>query len=52
MTVREFLKVGDKRKKIYKDVKDYVEIIKHHNGTEEAEKVKNKEVIEIIGINI
>lgn len=52
MTVREFLKVGDKRKKIYKDVKDYVEIIKHHNGTEEAEKVKSKEVIEIIGVDI
>lgn len=52
MTVREFLKVGDKRKKIYKDVKDYVEIIKHHSGTEEAKKVINKEVVEIIGINI
>ena len=52
MTVREFLKVGDKRKKIYHDVKDYVEIIEHHNGTEEAEKVKNKEVVEIIGVSI
>lgn len=50
MTVREFLKVGDKRKKIYRDVKDYVEIIKHHNGTEEAENVKNKEVVDIIGV--
>jgi hypothetical protein len=52
MTVREFLKVGDKRKKTYRDVKDYVEIIKHHNGTEEAEKVKDKEVVEIIGVSI
>lgn len=52
MTIREFLNVGDKRKKIYRDVKDYVEIIKHHYGTIEAEKVKDKEVVEIIGINI
>lgn len=50
MTVREFLKVGDKRKKIYRDVKDYVEIIKHHKGTEEAEKVKYKEVVDIVGV--
>lgn len=52
MVVREFLKVGDKRKKIYRDVKDYVEIIKHHSGAEEAEKVKDKEVVEIIGVSI
>ena len=52
MTVREFLKVGDKRKKIYRDVKDYVEIIKHHNGTEEARQVENKQVVEIVGIAI
>ena len=52
MTIREFLKVGDKRKKIYRDVEDYVEIIKHHNGTEAAEKVKNKEVVEVIGIAV
>lgn len=52
MTVREFLKIGDKRKRIYRDVKDYVNIIKHNKGTEEAEKVKNKEVVDIIGIVI
>lgn len=52
MTVREFLRVGDKRKKTYRDVKDYVEIIKHEKGTEEAEKVKDKKVVDIIGINI
>ena len=52
MSVREFLRVGDKRKKIYRDVKDYVEIIKHHKGIEEAEKVKDKEVIEVIGVAI
>lgn len=52
MTVREFLKTGDKRKKIYSDVKDYVEIIKHHYGAKEAEKAKNKKVVEIIGISV
>ena len=52
MTVREFLRIGDKRKKIYHDVEDYVLIIKHKKGIEEAEKVKDKEVAEIIGINI
>ena len=52
MTVREFLKTGDKRKKIYKDVKDYVEIIKHHSGTEAVKQVENKQVVEIIGIAI
>lgn len=52
MTVREFLRIGDKRKKIYHDVEDYVMIIKHEKGIEEAEKVKNKEVVEIIGVNI
>lgn len=52
MTVRKYLEVGDKRKKIYRDVKDYVEIIKHQYGKEAAEKIKNKEVVEIIGIPI
>ena len=52
MKVRDFLRIGDKRKKIYHDVEDYVLIIKHEKGIEEAEKVKDKEVVEIIGINI
>lgn len=52
MSVRDFLRVGDKRTKKYRDVKDYVEIIKHHKGIEEAEKVKDKEVVEIIGVSI
>lgn len=52
MTIREYLKIGNKRKKIYHDVKYYVEIIKHHYGKELAEEIKNKEVVEIVGISI
>ena len=52
MTVKKFLEIYDKRKKIYRDVRDYVEIIKHDKGIDEAEKIKNKQVEEIIGIKI
>lgn len=52
MTVKKFLETYDKRKKIYRDVRDYVEIIKHYKGIDEAEKIKNKQVEEIIGIKI
>ena len=52
MTVKKFLETYDKRKKIYRDVIDYLEIIKHYKGIDEAEKIKNKQVDEIIGIKI
>ncbi len=52
MTVREFLRVRDKRRRLYRDVKDYVDIIKHHKGKEEAEKVKDEEVVDIVGIDV
>lgn len=50
MTVESFLNRGDKRTKSYKDIKLYVEIIKHHQP-DILEKVLSKQVVEIIGIN-
>lgn len=50
MTVKEFLETGDKRTKAYRDVKEYVEIIRHHQGPQKAEEVLKKQVVEIIGI--
>lgn len=52
MTVKKFLETYDKRKKIYRDVRDYVEIIKHYKGIDEAEKIKKEQVDKIIGIKI
>lgn len=50
MTVKDFLKYGDKRTKKYKDVKLYIDIVKHHKGTTAANQEEQKQVIDIIGI--
>lgn len=52
MTVERYLEVGDKRKKIYKDVKEYVELVRHHHGPEAVETVMKKEVVDIVGVDI
>lgn len=51
MRVKEFLQKGDKRTRAYKDIKLYVEIIKHEHGKQEAEKTMQKQVKDIIGID-
>lgn len=52
MTVKQFLESGDKRKRTYKDVKDYVKIIRHYYGNIETEKVMKKQVVDIVGVVI
>lgn len=52
MTIKEYLEAGDKRTKAYRDVKEYVEIIRHHHGPQKVEEVLKKQVVDVIGIEM